>query len=141
MTEAISGEFPYESKFVEIHSSRMHYVEAGKGEPLLFLHGNPTSSYLWRNVIPHLRAQGRCLAPDLIGMGRSDRRLQASEVPKLFFHASPGAIIREREVAWCLENLKNLTAVDLGKGIHYLQEDHPHRIGRELAAWFAKLPR
>ena len=51
----------------------MAYVEVGSGDPILFLHGNPTSSYLWRNVIPHLEDQGRCIAPDLIGMGDSDK--------------------------------------------------------------------
>jgi haloalkane dehalogenase len=51
----------------------MRYVEEGDGDPIVFLHGNPTSSYLWRNIIPHLTALGRCIAPDLIGMGDSDK--------------------------------------------------------------------
>jgi haloalkane dehalogenase len=51
----------------------MAYVEVGEGNPIVFLHGNPTSSYLWRNVIPHVAGLGRCLAPDLIGMGDSDK--------------------------------------------------------------------
>lgn len=51
----------------------MAYVEAGAGEPIVLLHGNPTSSYLWRHVIPELEGSGRCLAPDLIGMGDSDK--------------------------------------------------------------------
>ena len=51
----------------------MAYVDVGQGDPIVFLHGNPTSSYLWRNVIPHATAQGRCLAPDLIGMGASGK--------------------------------------------------------------------
>jgi haloalkane dehalogenase len=51
----------------------MAYVERGAGDPIVFLHGNPTSSYLWRNVIPYLEDQGRCIAPDLIGMGDSDK--------------------------------------------------------------------
>ncbi|MDT7573923.1 MAG: haloalkane dehalogenase [Pseudonocardiales bacterium] len=51
----------------------MGYLEAGVGDPIVFLHGNPTSSYLWRAVIPHLEPLGRCLAPDLIGMGDSDK--------------------------------------------------------------------
>ncbi len=51
----------------------MAYVEAGSGDPIVLLHGNPTSSYLWRNVIPHLEPLGRCIAPDLIGMGDSDK--------------------------------------------------------------------
>jgi len=48
----------------------MAYVEVGEGDPIVLLHGNPTSSYLWRNVIPHLQPLGRCIAPDLIGHGR-----------------------------------------------------------------------
>lgn len=51
----------------------MAYVEVGVGEPIVLLHGNPTSSYLWRNVIPYLQGLGRCIAPDLIGMGDSDK--------------------------------------------------------------------
>jgi haloalkane dehalogenase len=50
----------------------MAYVEEGAGDPIVFLHGNPTSSYLWRNVIPHVGPLGRCIAPDLVGMGDSD---------------------------------------------------------------------
>ena len=64
---------PYAKKFVEVHGKRMAYVEAGAGDPIVFQHGNPTSSYLWRNVIPLLAEQGRCIAVDLIGMGDSDK--------------------------------------------------------------------
>lgn len=60
-------------KFVEVKAKKMAYVELGEGDPILFLHGNPTSSYLWRNIMPHLRDQGRCIAPDLIGMGDSEK--------------------------------------------------------------------
>jgi haloalkane dehalogenase len=69
----ISAKFPFDSRFVTVRSSSMHYVESGVGDPIVFLHGNPTSSYLWRNVIPHLSPVGRCIAPDLIGMGRSGK--------------------------------------------------------------------
>lgn len=61
----------YPKQFVEALGTRMAYVEVGTGDPIVFLHGNPTSSYLWRNVIPHVEALGRCIAPDLIGMGDS----------------------------------------------------------------------
>ncbi len=60
-----------EKKFVEIDGQPMAYVEHGQGDPIVFLHGNPTSSYLWRNVMPHLEGKGRLIAPDLIGMGDS----------------------------------------------------------------------
>jgi len=57
---------------VAVDGLSMAYVEDGAGDPVVFLHGNPTSSYLWRNVIPHVAPLGRCIAPDLIGMGDSD---------------------------------------------------------------------
>ena len=58
---------------VAVLDSEMAYVEAGEGAPIVLLHGNPTSSYLWRNVVPHLDGLGRCLVPDLIGMGESGK--------------------------------------------------------------------
>jgi len=72
MTE-ISAADPYVRKRVAVLDSEMAYVETGSGDPIVFLHGNPTNSYLWRNVIPHCEGLGRCLAPDLIGMGESGK--------------------------------------------------------------------
>lgn len=69
----ISPVDPYPRRRVKVLDSEMAYVDAGDGDPIVFLHGNPTSSYLWRNVIPHLTDAGRCLAPDLIGMGQSGK--------------------------------------------------------------------
>ncbi|TFH20543.1 MAG: haloalkane dehalogenase [Myxococcales bacterium] len=63
----------YEKKTAEALGKKMAYVETGSGDPIVFLHGNPTSSYLWRNVMPHVENLGRCIAPDLIGMGDSDK--------------------------------------------------------------------
>jgi len=60
-------------KRVRVLDTEIAYVDSGAGEPTVFLHGNPTSSYLWRNVIPHVNGLGRCLAPDLVGMGASGR--------------------------------------------------------------------
>ena len=60
-------------KYVDVLGSRMAYVESGEGPAVLFQHGNPTSSYLWRNVIPHVAGRARCIAPDLIGLGASDK--------------------------------------------------------------------
>ena len=68
----ISAKEP-EKKFIEVRGKRMAYVELGDGEPIVFQHGNPTSSYLWRNIMPHLEDQGRCIAVDLIGMGDSEK--------------------------------------------------------------------
>lgn len=283
----ISAAFPYESRYVTVHGSKMHYVEEGAGDPVLFLHGNPTSSYLWRNVIPHVAELGRCIAPDLIGMGKSDQPdieyrffdhsryvegliealalrhitfvihdwgsalgfyyamrheanvkgiafmeaivrpvtwdewpeqarqmfqafrtpgvgekmileqnmfvegvlpgavlrkltdeemaryrapyldpksrtptwrwpneipiegqpagvvkavqeysdwLKVTPLPKLLLFAQPGAIMRNL-VGWCRESFPHLKTVDIGPGVHFIQEDRPHEIGEAIAAW------
>ena len=69
----ISAAFPYKKQRRKVLGHEMAYVEVGKGDPIILLHGNPTSSYLWRNVLPHLEPLSRCIAPDLIGMGDSDK--------------------------------------------------------------------
>jgi haloalkane dehalogenase len=74
----ISGHDPYPRRRVAVLDSEMAYVDTGAGDPIVFLHGNPTSSYLWRNVIPHVEKLGRCLAPDLIGMGDSGKATDGS---------------------------------------------------------------
>ena len=292
-TQSISADFPFQENYVEVHGSKLHYVDEGAGDPILFLHGNPTSSYLWRNIIPYVSTKGRAVALDLIGMGRSDKpdldyrffdhvkyvegfieklglenitfviydwgsalgfhyamrhesnvkglafmeailltvpswemfpagfrqmfqafrtpevgwdmivnknffveqvlpggivrklteeemnryrepyrepasrkplwrwpneipiagepadvveavntfnaKLQQSVLPKLLFHATPGALLPAPLVDWCRQNLKNLKTVDIGSGTHFLQEDNPHLIGQELAAWYNRL--
>ncbi len=292
--QEISAEFPFESRFVTVKGSKMHYIEEGEGEPVLFLHGNPTSSYLWRNIVPYLTPHARCIAPDLIGMGKSDKPdlgyrffdhapyvdgfieamglenvtlvlhdwgsglgfhwakrhadkvraiafmealvrpmswsafpkdfktgfrlmrtpgigwfmisvmnvfvkqilpqaivrklsaeemanyeapyptigsrkpvrqwpceipidgkpgdvhaamveysgwLQETELPKLLFYAHPGGIIEEQTLAWCRERFPNLETVDIGKGLHFVQEDNPHLIGEKLSEWYQALAR
>jgi haloalkane dehalogenase len=287
----ISTEFPFNSNYIAVHGSRIHYVDEGSGNPILFLHGNPTSSYVWRNIIPYLMPKGRCIAPDLIGMGRSDKPdidyrffdhvryidgfiekmnlkditlvvhdwgsslglyysmrnesnvtgiafmeailmpisswelfppevrkifqnfrtpdlgwdmivnqnffieqvlrnygavrtfseeelrqyrepfqrpeyrkplwrwpneipiegtpnavvrivedystwLQKSTIPKLLFYGEPGILVPKPVVNWCKQNLPNLKIVNVGPGIHLLQEDNPHYIGQEIAKWY-----
>ena len=291
-SEPISADFPFIKKNVKVFGSNIAYVDAGAspGAATVFLHGNPTSSYLWRNVIPHVAKRSRCIAPDLIGYGDSDKPINldyrvsdhqryidafldavlpndkivlvvhdwgsalgfdwasrhtnriaglafmefippidaweefhegsrelfrsfrdpklgrellieqnvfiegvlpsgvvrplsdeemteyrrpflriedrepllrmpielpiagdppeawakaqnymawllASDEPKLFFWMSPGAIIGEARAKNLSEILKNTKTVYLGPGVHYVQEDHPHEIGREVAAW------
>jgi len=73
----ISATFPFQKQRRRVLGSEMAYVEVGTGDPIVLLHGNPTSSYLWRNVLPHLQPRGRCIAPDLIGMGDSDKLLNS----------------------------------------------------------------
>lgn len=65
--------FRDKKKFSTVHGKQMAYIDEGEGDPIVFLHGNPTSSYLWRNIMPHLAGKGRLIAPDLIGMGDSDK--------------------------------------------------------------------
>lgn len=292
IVQGISADFPYGSKYIDLYGSKIHYIDEGTGEPILFLHGNPTSSYLWRNIIPFLTSMARCIAPDLIGMGKSDKPdleyrffdhvkyaegfiekmglenitlvihdwgsalglhyamrhedkikgiafmeailmplswetfppdfkevfqairtpevgwdmimnknifieqilpgavvrklseeemnhyrepfkepgsrkptwrwpnevpidgvppdvtevvetynqwLQQSDLPKLLFYATPGGIVPAPAVEWCKQRLKNLKTVDIGQGIHFLQEDNPHLIGSELAKWFSSI--
>lgn len=290
----ISPGFPYTKRTIEVLGSRMAYVDEGAGDPILFIHGNPTSSYLWRNIIPYARGLGRCVAVDLIGMGDSDkpdiayrfadharylaafiaalglrritfvvhdwgsalgfdwamahpsevrglafmeaivapmpswddfpeggramfqafrtpgvgeqlvlddnvfveralpasvvrglgpeemRRYRApfadraarrptlawprelpiagepadvvaavtryrdalcrSQAPKLLFTADPGVLVPAPLVAWCRDNLPRLEVIELGRGLHFVQEDHPHAIGRGLADWLSRLP-
>ena len=76
----ISANMPYKKSFKTINSKSIAFVDVGEGDPIVLLHGNPTSSYLWRNVIPHLEGMGRVIAPDLIGQGDSDK-LPASDGP------------------------------------------------------------
>ena len=293
MDSNISSAFPFESTYIDIKGSKIHYIDVGSGDPILFLHGNPTSSYLWRNIIPHLQPNARCIAPDLIGMGKSDKPditytfedhyeylenfiekldlknitlvihdwgsglgfhyannnrdnikgiafmeaifrpitwsgmppgmkmpfkmlrtpfigwlmisvanmfvkkmipdmivrklskeefdyykkpyptigsrkpvrvwpleipidgkpkrvhekvvaysnwLKESEIPKLCFYAHPGAIIREDGVEYIRNNFPNTKMIDIGKGIHYVQEDSPDLIGKEIADWYQTLP-
>jgi haloalkane dehalogenase len=70
---AIPAADPYPRRIMKALDSTIAYVDTGAGDPVVFLHGNPTSSYLWRNVIPHVERVARCLAPDLIGMGESGK--------------------------------------------------------------------
>jgi len=73
----ISAEERYAKRSISVKGLAMACVDEGAGAPIVFLHGNPTSSYLWRNIIPHLAGQGRCIAPDLLGMGDSQKLPQS----------------------------------------------------------------
>src|SRR5262252_3194730 len=69
----ISATFPYQKQRRRVLGREMAYVEVGRGDPILLLHGNPTSSYLWRNVLPHLQPLGRCIAPFLIDTATTEK--------------------------------------------------------------------
>jgi len=115
----LSETMPYEKKFAAVKGKKIAYVEEGSGDPIVLLHGNPTSSFLWRNVIPELVESGRVIVPDLIGQGDSEKIL-----------ASEGAGRYSLEVAYryvdgLLESIganENVTLVihDWGSGIGFL---------------------
>jgi len=71
LTNPVTAIDPHPRRRIHILDTEMSYIDTGAGDPIVFLHGNPTSSYLWRNIIPYATAHGRCLAPDLVGMGQS----------------------------------------------------------------------
>ncbi len=123
-----------EKKHIDVLGKSMAYVERGQGNPIIFQHGNPTSSYLWRNIIPHLENQGRCIAIDLIGMGDSDKLDDAGEntysyhVHKKYFDACLKELRVEDDVVfvihdwgsslgfnWAFENQNSV------KGICYME--------------------
>jgi haloalkane dehalogenase len=114
LSEKIPSDFLYESQYVDVYGSKMHYIEDGVGDPILLLHGIPTSSYLWRNVIPHLVPLGRCIAVDLIGMGKSDK-------PNIEYNIQDHIKYIDQFIETL--NLKNITLVLHGwgsiMGIHY----------------------
>jgi hypothetical protein len=92
--ESISADFPFEPRFVEVLGSRMHHVEDGKGPPALFLHGNPTSSYLWRNALPPVssvchRPGARPLAALPLSFANDDERRPAMFIAIAIHHAAP----------------------------------------------------
>ena len=122
MNKEISSEFPFESKFIKVHGSQMHYIDEGKGDPILFLHGNPSSSYIWRNIIPHVTKKSRAVAVDLIGFGKSDK-------PKIKYGFKDQYDYLEAFLNKL--NLKNITIVvqDWGSGLgfHYANQ-HRDRI-------------
>ena len=79
----ISADMPYTKQYQDVDGKRIAYVDEGSGDPIVMLHGNPTSSYLWRNVIPELTGSGRVIVPDLIGQGDSEK-LPAADGPERY---------------------------------------------------------
>jgi haloalkane dehalogenase len=123
MSKPISAADAYERHRIAFLETEISYVDTGAGEPVVFLHGNPTSSYLWRNVIPHVEGLGRCLAPDLVGMGDSGAAPDGSY--RFVDHA--------RYLDACFEalGLTNVTLVvhDWGSALgFYWAYRHPERV-------------
>ena len=110
----------YTKKYKEINSKKMAYVDEGSGDTFLFLHGNPTSSFLWRNIAPHVEDLGRIVIPDLIGMGDSEK-LEGVDNPGYEYHGQYGyltALIDE---------------LNLGDNIHLIIHDWGSAMGFQFA--------
>jgi len=110
----------YIKKYAEINNKKMAYIDEGNGDTFLFLHGNPTSSYLWRNIAPHVEDIGRVVIPDLIGMGDSEK-LDGIDNEGYKYHGQYGYL------TGLLENL------DLGNDIHLIIHDWGSAMGFQFA--------
>ncbi len=148
----ISEVMPYQKRFLEVSGHAMAYVDAGQGNPIVFLHGNPASSYLWRNILPYLQSAGRCIAPDLIGMGDSQKLIGSGPGSYTFAEhrryldgllASLGV---ERNVTLVVHDWGSALGFDWANrhrdavhGLHFLKEDSPGQIGQALARWYTSL--
>jgi haloalkane dehalogenase len=115
-------DFPFESRFVDVLDAQMHYVEIGQGRPVLFLHGNPTWSYVWRNILPVVAEHRRAIAVDMVGMGRSSK-------PEILYRFSNHSAYLDAFIQAL--GLRNLTLVlhDWGSalGFHYACR-HPDNV-------------
>ena len=120
--QSISADFPFTSQYQKVGEDRIHYVETGEGDPVLFLHGVPMSAYSWRNILPHVSPHARCIALDFMGFGQSDK-------PDIDYSFSDQ--LRYLEGFINAMELKNITLVmtDIGGiiGTRYAM-DHPENV-------------
>lgn len=119
----VSAEMPFEKKFVQVEDLSLAYVEEGEGDPIVLLHGNPTSSYLWRNVIPHLIKSGRVIVPDLVGQGDSDK-LDPSLGPQRYNFTTVYELLRKQLHALGVSERVTLVIHDWGSalGFHWANQ-------------------
>ena len=110
----------YTKKYQEVRNKKMAYVDEGNGDTFLFLHGNPTSSYLWRNIAPHVEDLGRVVIPDLIGMGDSDK-LDGVDSEGYKYHGQYGYLT------------ELFDQLDLGNNIHLIIHDWGSAMGFQFA--------
>ena len=110
----------YTKKYTDIHNKKMAYVDEGSGEAFLFLHGNPTSSFLWRNIAPHVEDLGRVVIPDLIGMGDSEK-LEGVDNPGYKYHGQYGYLT------------SLIDELNLGDNIHLIIHDWGSAMGFQFA--------
>jgi haloalkane dehalogenase len=124
----ISADMPYTKKTCLVDGKKIAYIEEGEGDPIVLLHGNPTSSYLWRNVIPELSGKGRIIAPDLIGHGDSEK-LPANEGPERYSFLSTYRYLAGLLQELGVEKNVNLVIHDWGSALgFYWAEQHPESV-------------
>jgi len=127
MADDVSAEDPFPRKRLRVRDAELAYVDEGSGDPIVFLHGNPTSSYLWRNVIPHVQHLGRCIAPDLIGMGESDKLPDAG--PGAYSFATHAAYLEGFLAGVGLDGPVTFVLHDWGSGLGFdWAERHRDRV-------------
>ena len=124
----IPANMPYEKKSQQVDGKKIAYVEVGEGDPIVLLHGNPTSSYLWRNVIPELAGKGRVIAPDLIGQGDSEK-LPASEGPDRYSFDTAYHYLNGLLASIGADQKVTLVIHDWGSGLgFYWAQQHPDAV-------------
>lgn len=118
-----SSAMPYTKKMIEVDGLPLAYVEEGEGDPIVLLHGNPTSSFLWRNVIPHLTHSGRVLVPDLVGQGDSAKLDVALGADRYSFSVVYDLLCKQLEALGVLSNV-TLVVHDWGSalGFHWANQ-------------------
>ncbi|MAT93051.1 MAG: haloalkane dehalogenase [Halioglobus sp.] len=123
-----SSEQPHDKRFENVDGKRIAYIETGEGDPLVLLHGNPTSSYLWRNVIPELAGRGRIIVPDLIGQGDSEK-LPASDGPDRYSFMSAYRYLDGLLAAIGAHRNVTLVIHDWGSALgFYWAQQHPQAV-------------
>lgn len=124
----IDAEERYARRRLLVLGKELSYVDEGKGNPIVFLHGNPTSAYVWRNILPFLTRYGRCIAPDLVGMGQSQKIFPSGDRTyrfgdfQLFLDALLGAIGVTRKVVLILHEWGSILGFDWARR-------HPEAVG------------
>ena len=140
----ISAEFPFEHRLVDVNGHRMTYLEEGAEPFALFIYGNRTSSYLWRNIIPFVSDDHRAFALDLIGMGASDKPDIEYTFHSHYAHVeglieSLGlediVLVSRAAAKFIPQVVNNVQTRFIGAGIHHVQEDQPEVIGRNISDW------
>lgn len=149
-TGVFSAEFPYQSKFVAVHGYRLHYIDEGnsEGDTFLFLHGNPTSSYLWRNVMRYVKPHHRIVAVDNIGFGKSDQPMELDYTFQTHYQFIEAFIdaIELKDIILVVHDWGSVLGLNYAmlnspnvKGIVMLEALIPPAFPREEAGFFANL--